>query len=151
VVYSTRAQTRSDHFLMVRERAGFRAFDDGERSRLEEWLVNRARERERPKPLHALLVRVISHDVSRSARPVAVIVGRPMDGPPAASLWEPAGFLNRETSRELDDLLKPYTDSLGPRAQPAELAAAMQAAAREITVMLSPALRHHRPRRQAAA
>jgi hypothetical protein len=80
-----------------------------------------------------------------------VILGRLMDAPPAPTLWGPVGFLNRESSRELDPLLKPYTDSLGLRAQPADLAAAMQAAAREITVMLSPALRHHSPRRQAAA
>ncbi len=97
------------------------------------------------------LVRVISHHISRSVRPGAVILGRLMDGPPAPTLWGPVGFLNRETSRELDHLLKPYTDSLGLRAQPADLAAALQAASREITVMLSPALRHHSPRRQAAA
>jgi hypothetical protein len=97
------------------------------------------------------LVRVVSHDVSRSARPGAVIVGRMMDGPPALTLWGPVGFLNRETSRELDDLLKPYTDSLGLRAQPTEISAAMQAASREILVMLPPALRHTSPRQQAAA
>jgi hypothetical protein len=96
------------------------------------------------------VVHVISHDVSRSARPGAVLVGRLMDGPPAPSLWGPVGFLSREVGRELTDLLKTYTDSLGLREQPAGPAAAMHAASREITVMLAPALRHASPRRQAA-
>ncbi len=53
-MYGTRGQTRSDQFLTVRDPAGFRAFDDAERTRFEEWLVRRAMEHERPKPLHAL-------------------------------------------------------------------------------------------------
>lgn len=54
IVYGTRSQTRSDHFLTVRDHAGFRAFDDVQRARLEEWLISRAMEHERPKALHAL-------------------------------------------------------------------------------------------------
>jgi hypothetical protein len=96
------------------------------------------------------LVRVISHDVSRSARPDAVLVGRLMDGPPAPSLWGPVGFLDREAGYELAGLLKTYGDSLGLREQPACLAAATHAASREITLMLAPALRHPSRRRQAA-
>ena len=88
------------------------------------------------------VVRVISHDVPRSARPDAVLVGRLMDGPPAPSLWGPVGFLDRGAGRELAGLLKTYGDSLGLRDQPAGLAAAMHAASREITLMLAPALRH---------
>ena len=53
-VYGTRDQTRSDHFVAVRDRAGFKAFDSAERARLEEWLVHRAMEHERPKALHTL-------------------------------------------------------------------------------------------------
>jgi hypothetical protein len=95
------------------------------------------------------VVRVISHDVSRSARPDAVLIGRLMDGPPAPSLWGPVGFLDRDDGRELAGLLKSYGDSLGLREQPAGLAAAMHAASREITLMLAPAL-HPSRRRQAA-
>jgi Domain of unknown function (DUF4158) len=54
IVYGTRSQTRSDHFLTIRDRAGFRAFDATQRARLEQWLVSRAMEHERPKALHAL-------------------------------------------------------------------------------------------------
>jgi hypothetical protein len=96
------------------------------------------------------LVHVISHDVSQSARPDDVLVGRLMDGPPAPTLWGPVGFLDREAGRELADLLKTYGDSLGLPEQPAGLAAAMHAASREITVMLAPALGHPSRRRQAA-
>jgi hypothetical protein len=96
------------------------------------------------------VVRVVSHGVSRSARPGVILVGRLMDGPPAPTLWGPVGFLDREPARELAALLKTHADSLGPRAQPAGVAGAMHAASREITVMLSPALRHPSPRRQAA-
>ncbi len=96
------------------------------------------------------LVRVISHGVSRSARPGVVLVGRLMDGPPAPTLWGPVGFLDREPAHELAAVLKTHVDSLGPRAQPAGVAGAMHAASREITVMLSPALRNPSPRRQAA-
>lgn len=96
------------------------------------------------------LVRAISHDVSRSARPDTVLVGRLMDGPPAPSLWGPVGFLDREAGIELAGLLKSYGDSLGLQDQPAGLAAAMHAASREITLMLAPALRHPSQRRQAA-
>jgi hypothetical protein len=95
------------------------------------------------------LVHVISHDVSRSARPDDVLVGRLMDGPPAPTLWGPVGFLDRQSGRELADLLRTYGDSLGLREQPGGLAAAMRAASREITLMLAPALRPSR-RRQAA-
>jgi len=35
-LYGTRDQTRSDHFVAVRDRAGFKAFDSAERARLEE-------------------------------------------------------------------------------------------------------------------
>ncbi|MGB0092526.1 MAG: SEC-C domain-containing protein [Solirubrobacteraceae bacterium] len=96
------------------------------------------------------LVQVISHDVSQSARPDAVLVGRLMDGPPAPTLWGPVGFLDREAGRDLAALLRTYGDSLGLREQPAGLAAAMHAASREITIMLAPALRHPSRRQQAA-
>jgi hypothetical protein len=54
IVYGTRSQTRSDHFVTVRDRAGFRGFDAAQRTRLEQWLISRAMEHERPKALHAL-------------------------------------------------------------------------------------------------
>jgi Domain of unknown function (DUF4158) len=54
MLYGARAQTRTDHFQAVRERAGFRPFDDAERAELEEWLGLRAIEHERPKALWEL-------------------------------------------------------------------------------------------------
>lgn len=38
MLYGARAQTRTDHFGAVRERAGFRLFDQARRDELEEWL-----------------------------------------------------------------------------------------------------------------
>lgn len=86
-------------------------------------------------------VRVISHDVSRSARSNSLLVGRLMDGPPAPSLWGPVGFLTRETGSKLRELLTPQLDALGLHDKPDGLATAMHAASREITVLLAPALR----------
>jgi hypothetical protein len=54
MVYGARSQTRTDHFQAVRDRAGFRAFDQVERQVLEEWLGLRAIEHERPKALWEL-------------------------------------------------------------------------------------------------
>jgi hypothetical protein len=86
------------------------------------------------------LVRAISHDVSRSARPHDLLVGRLMNGPPAPALWGPVGFLNRQRGRELLELLHTLMDALGVGDAADGLAAAMHAASREITVMLAPAL-----------
>ena len=86
------------------------------------------------------LVRVISHDVSRSARPHDLLVGRVMEGPPAPSLWGPVGFLTRQSGRELRELLDTYMDAFGLGDAADGLAAAMHAASREITVMLASAL-----------
>jgi SEC-C motif len=96
------------------------------------------------------LVRAISHDVSRSARPQDVLVGRLMEGPPAPSLWGPAGFLTRQSGRELRELLDTYMDALGVGDAAGGLASAMHAASREITVMLAPALRPTNARPKAA-
>jgi len=86
-------------------------------------------------------VRVVSHDVSRSARPSSLLVGRLMDGPPAPSLWGPVGFLTRETGGELRDLLTSHLDALDLHDKPDGLATALHAASREITILLAPALR----------
>jgi hypothetical protein len=95
-------------------------------------------------------VRAMSHGVSRSARVRDVFVGRLMDGPPERSLWGPVGFLNRETGRELRDLLADHVTSLGLSDEPDGVARAMQAAARDITVLLAPGLRKSRVARRAA-
>lgn len=63
-----------------------------------------------------------------------------MEGPPAPSLWGPAGFLTRQSGRELRELLDTYMDALGVGDAAGGLASAMHAASREITVMLAPAL-----------
>jgi uncharacterized protein DUF4158 len=49
MLYGARAQTRTDHFQAVRDRAGFQPFDQIQRAALEEWLGLRAIEHERPK------------------------------------------------------------------------------------------------------
>ena len=77
VVYGARAQTRSDHFAAVRERAGFRAFEHAQRSSLQEWLGLRALEHERPKALwqlaceHLLTERVVRPPVDALVRMIA--------------------------------------------------------------------------------
>lgn len=86
------------------------------------------------------VVRAISHDVSRSARTRDLLVGRLMDGPPVPTLWGPVGFLTRQSGRELRELLT-HIEALGLGDAAGGLAAAMNAASREITVMLAPALR----------
>jgi hypothetical protein len=86
------------------------------------------------------LVRVISHDVSRSVRPQELLVGRVMEGPPAPSLWGPVGFLTRQSGRELRELLDTYMDAFGLGDAADGFAAAMHAASREITVMLASTL-----------
>lgn|SRR6266545_4363195 len=96
------------------------------------------------------VVRAISHDVSRFARPHALLVGRLMDGRPAPSLWGPVGFLTRQSARELRELLDTYMHGLGLHDQAGGLAAAMHAASREITVMLAPAWRHAKVSTKAA-
>jgi hypothetical protein len=95
-------------------------------------------------------VRAMSHDVSRSARVGDVLVGRLMDGPPGRSLWGPVGFLDRETGRDLRDLLADYVTSLGLSDEPDGVAQAMQAGSRDITVLLAPGLRKRRLSRRAA-
>jgi hypothetical protein len=95
-------------------------------------------------------MRVMSHEVSRSARVRDVLVGRLMDGPPERSLWGPVGFLNRETGSELRDLLADNVTSLGVSDEPDSVARAMQAASRDITVLLAPGLRKCRVSRRAA-
>ena len=82
------------------------------------------------------VVRAISHDVSRSARPRDLLVGRLMDGPPAPTLWGSVGFLTLQSGRELRTLLDTYMDAFGLGDAAGGPAAAMHAAAREITVML---------------
>jgi hypothetical protein len=85
-------------------------------------------------------VRAISHDVSSSVRPHEVLLARLMDGPPASALWGPVGFLTRESGRGLRQLLEPYMDAVSRCDAAGGLAAAMQAASREITIMLAPVL-----------
>ena len=50
-LYGGRAQTRTDHFQAIRDRAGFRPFDQAQRAALEDRLGLRAIEHERPKAL----------------------------------------------------------------------------------------------------
>jgi len=74
LVYGVRAQTRSDHFAAVRERAGFRAFDQAQRDTLERWLELRAIEHERPKAIwelcceHTLAERIVRPPVDALVR-----------------------------------------------------------------------------------
>jgi hypothetical protein len=86
------------------------------------------------------VVRAISYDVSRHAWQHTLLVGRLMDGPPAPTLWGPAGFLTGQSGRELRELLHAYIDARGLADTTDGLAAAMHASSREITVMLAPAL-----------
>lgn len=86
------------------------------------------------------VVRAISHDVSRHVRQHALLVGRLMDGPPAPTLWGPVGFVTGQSARELRELLQASIGARGFGDTADDLAAAMQAASREITVMLAPAL-----------
>jgi len=67
MLYGARAQTRTDHFGAVRERAGFRPFDQAQRQALEEWLGLRAIEHERPKALWELCCEHLSAE--RIVRP----------------------------------------------------------------------------------
>jgi hypothetical protein len=77
VLYGARAQTRTDHFHAVRERAGFRPFDQARRGALEKWLGLRAIEHERPKVLwelcceHLLAERIVRPPVDALVRMTA--------------------------------------------------------------------------------
>jgi len=73
-LYGTRDQTRSDHFVAVRDRAGFRAFDQVERGLMEGWLARRAMEHERPKALHALACEQLR--MGRVVRPAVDVLVR---------------------------------------------------------------------------
>jgi hypothetical protein len=90
------------------------------------------------------LVTVFSHGVSKSVKPGDVIVARIMAGPPAPSLWGPVAFIDRHSGRELQELLTARIRSLGLRDEPGSLATALQAASREITALLVPAMRRSR-------
>jgi SEC-C motif len=89
-------------------------------------------------------VTVFSHGVSKSVKPGDVIVARIMAGPPAPSLWGPVAFLDRHSGRELRELLTTRIRPLGLRDEPGSLAMALQAASREITALVVPALRRAR-------
>ncbi len=104
----TRDQTRSDHFLAVRDRAGFKAFDTAERARLEEWLVHRAMEHERPKALHTLTCEQLR--ASRVVRPTVDVlvrlIGAAREAAHAATSEALAPQLSRPSRPgELDGLL----------------------------------------------
>ncbi len=108
-LYGTRDQTRSDHFVAVRDRVGFRAFDHAERTRLEEWLARRAMEHERPKALHALACEQLrTGRVVRPAVDVLVrLIGAAREGAHAATSESLAPQLIRpERVRKLDGLLE---------------------------------------------
>jgi Domain of unknown function (DUF4158) len=74
MLYGARSQTRTDHFQAVRDRAGFRLFDQAWRDELEEWLGRRAIEHERPKALwelcceHLLAERIVRPPVDALVR-----------------------------------------------------------------------------------
>ncbi len=74
VVYGARAQTRSDHFAVVRERAGFLSLDQAQREILGRWLELRAIEHERPKAIwelcceHLLAERIVRPPVDALVR-----------------------------------------------------------------------------------
>ena len=107
-LYGTRDQTRSDHLLAVRDRAGFRAFDSVERARLQEWLVLRAMEHERPKALHALTCEQLrTGRVVRPAVDVLVrLIGAAREAAHAATSEALAPQLSRpKCAGELDGLL----------------------------------------------
>lgn len=107
-LYGTRDQTRSDHFLAVRDRAGFRAFDQVERGLMEEWLARRAMEHERPKALHALACEQLrSSRVVRPAVDVLVrLIGAARESAHAATSEALAPQLSRRNrAGELDGLL----------------------------------------------
>jgi Domain of unknown function (DUF4158) len=77
MLYGARAQTRTDHFGAVRERAGFRLFAQAQRQALEEWLGLRAIEHERPKALwelcceHLLAERIVRPPMDALVRMIA--------------------------------------------------------------------------------
>jgi hypothetical protein len=96
-----------------------------------------------------VLVNTMSHDVSRVVRPHDMILGRLMDGPPAPSLWGPVGILTRDLGRQLMALLTDRMRSLDLH-EPHGLRVAIHAASREITMLLSPALRDSATFREAA-
>ncbi|MEJ7825356.1 MAG: DUF4158 domain-containing protein [Solirubrobacteraceae bacterium] len=107
-LYGTRDQTRSDHFLAVRDRAGFKAFDSAERARLQEWLVQRAMEHERPKALHNLTCEQLrSGRVVRPAVDVLVrLIGAAREAAHAATSETLAPQLSSpKRAGELDGLL----------------------------------------------
>ncbi len=55
LVYGERAQTRSDHLVLVREHLGFRGWDSQTAVAVGKWLAERAVEHERPSVLMSLL------------------------------------------------------------------------------------------------
>ena len=73
-----------------------------------------------------------------------------LHGPPAPSLWGPVGFVSAETGPRLSALIGARIDSLGLGEEPEDLSRAMRDASMEITILLSPALRHPAPERRAA-
>lgn len=96
------------------------------------------------------VVRVMSHGVSHQVHPRELLVARRMDGPPVPSLWGPVGIVLGEIDRQLSGLLRTRIDELGLGNQPSGLAVAMNQAAREITMILAPALRQAATNRAAA-
>jgi hypothetical protein len=97
--------------------------------------------------------RVVSHDVSARVNTNDMFVGHLMPGPPAMSLWGPMAMLDRDTGRELIDLLDDRIVLLGLDPYGANvLEVAMRSAALEVTRMLMPTLRRgsRRSRRRAA-
>ena len=85
------------------------------------------------------VVRAISHDVSRSTRPHDLLVGRLMEGPPAPSLWGRVGSSPDRAVASCASCWVATWLARSPRAA-GGFAGVMHAAARQITVMLAPAL-----------
>ena len=90
-------------------------------------------------------------ELFRNAVKAGVLRGpEELHGPPAPSLWGPVGFVSAETGPRLSALIGARIDSLGLGEEPEDLSRAMRDASMEITILLSPALRHPAPERRAA-
>ncbi len=73
-----------------------------------------------------------------------------MAGPPAPTLWGPVVVLDRASGPQLSELRRDSSRSLEVQREPAGLAIAPHAAAREITALLAASLRDTQAERPAA-